>query len=71
MKQSNVIPFPTPAYSTANRHRVSYGGDAMEIKHTHPQHESADQRLEQLKALKKSCMVAVYRGKKTSQRQSA
>lgn len=43
----------------------------MEIKHTHPQHESADQRLEQLKALKKSCMAAVYRGKKTSQRQSA
>ena len=27
--------------------------------------------LEQLKALKKSCMVAVYRGKNTSQRQSA
>lgn len=54
-----------PAYPAAAGHSVDRGGPAMEVKHTHPQYASQEQRLAKLEEARAASLAAVgkVRGK--------
>lgn len=52
--------FPThPEFMGMDMHTLSQGGMLMKVKHTHPNYESQETRLEQLKDTQKSCMALI------------
>ncbi len=50
-----------PAYPAGSGHSLNRGGSAMEIKHTHPQYITDDQRMEKLKDTRAVCLAAIGR----------
>lgn len=62
---NNIVVFPAPV-----PHRLSAGGGAVEIKHTHPEHGSEQERLERLQDIRRTCAALVLRQRaKTLSRQ--
>ena len=53
--KSSIVAFPTLA-----SHRLETGGICpMEIKHTHPESKSADERAAQLKDVRRVCIALI------------
>lgn len=50
-----------PAYPAGSGHSLNRGGSAMEIKHTHPQYTSEDQRTDKLQETRAVCLAAIGR----------
>ena len=54
-----TIPFP--AYPAGSGHSLNRGGSAMEIKHTHPQYTTEEQRMDKLQETRNLCLAAIGR----------
>ena len=53
---NNIVVFPASAL-----HRLGTGGGGVEIKHTHPEHGSEQERLEHLRDIRRTCAALVSR----------
>ena len=53
---SNIVVFPV-----IPPHKNDAGGGAVEIKHTHPEHGSEQERLERLREIHHTCAALVTR----------
>lgn len=59
MAQTTVL-FPAHLEFTGmDMHTFNQGGMHMKVKHTHPNYESQETRLEQLKDTQKSCLALI------------
>lgn len=65
-EKSNVVMFRPAAFSAASSHKVTMGGEAMEIKHTHPDYTDENERMLRLKELSQLCLEQVRQIRKQS-----
>lgn len=56
---NNTVVFPVQEFAAGAGHTIGLGGMSMEVKHTHPEHESREARLERLKDVQKNCMALI------------
>ena len=59
-EQPNVIPFCVDAFSALAGHTVCQGGMPMKVTHQHPAYTNEQERLSQLRELKKQCLVKLH-----------
>lgn len=65
-EKSNVVMFRPLAFSDVSSHKVITGGEAMEIKHTHPDYTDENERMLRLKELSQLCLEQVRQIRKQS-----
>ena len=68
LSNNKIVAFPSPA-----SHKLETGGIClMEIKHTHPVPQSADERTASLKDIRRTCITLIAaQQKKTAGKESA
>lgn len=55
-----MIPFPgNSEFQAGCEHIFQQGGMSMEVKNTHPEYNSDEARVEQLKDAQKSCLALI------------
>ena len=59
MARTTVSPPMHSEFMRLDMHTLNRGGMHMEVKHTHPNYESQETRLEQLKDTQKSCLALI------------
>ena len=70
--KTKIIPFPEPqTFPPAASHKMSRGGIAMEIKHTHPEYATLEERQQALLSTKKLCTAVLLAQKEAASKQSA
>ena len=70
--KTKIIPFAEPqTFPPAASHRMSRGGMFMDIKHTHPEYATPEDRQQALLDTKRLCTTALRSAKEASGKQSA
>lgn len=70
--KTKIIPFPEPqTFPPAAFHRISQGGIAMEIKHTHPEYTTLEERRQALLDTKRLCAAVLLTQKEAASKRSA
>lgn len=70
--KTKIIPFPEPqTFPPAAAHRISQGGIVMNVKHTHPEYATPEDRRQALLDIKKLCAAVLLAQKEAASKQSA
>ena len=70
--KTKIIPFPEPqTFPPAAAHRMSRGGMFMDIKHTHPEYATPEDRRQALLDTKRLCTAVLLVRKEAASKQSA
>ena len=70
--KTKIIPLPKPqTFPPTAAHRMSRGGMFMDIKHTHPEYATPEDRRQALLDTKRLCTTVLLARKEAASRQSA
>ena len=70
--KTKIIPVPEPqTFPPAASHRMSRGGMFMDIKHTHPEYATPEDRQQALLDTKRLCTTVLLTRKEAVSKQSA